>query len=135
MAKAIDYVREIYLDDGKNCAETLFCAALRSRGMELSEEGRLAMIGFGGGLSVGSVCGAIVGGVAALGCLLGGEDEMRTERCKEAVAKFYALCNAAFSAVDCDDIKPVYRREDVRCLSVVEHTAELLENVLREYGA
>lgn len=137
MGKVIDHIEEIYLAEGRNCAETLYRAGLLSRGRIASLEGCLAMLGFGGGLSVGSVCGAIAGGVAALGCLLGGdgEDEETVERCKEAVAKFYALCSAAFASADCDDIKPVWRREETRCLRVVETTAELLEQVLQEYGA
>lgn len=134
MSRVIEHVREIYLDDGKNCAETLLEAALRSRGRLLSEEGRLAMLGFSGGLSVGSVCGVITGGVAAIGCLLGGEDALRQTRCKDAAAAYYALCREAFSSADCEKIKPVYRREETRCLLVVEHSAELLERVLTEYG-
>lgn len=134
MGKVIDHIREIYLDEGKNCAETLFRAGLRSRGQEVSTEGRRAMIGFGGGFSVGSVCGAIVGGVAAIGCLVGSTDAEDDSCCKEATARFYALCKDAFSVVDCDAIKPVYRKEDTRCLYVVERTAEVLETVLREYN-
>jgi len=135
MSKVAEYIQNSYLDDGKNCAEAMLCAALYSRGRELSEEGSRMMIGFGGGCSSGSVCGAIVGGVAAIGCLLGGDTEEETERCKEAANRFFLRCKDAFSAVDCDAIKPVYRREETRCLLVVERTAEILETVLSEYSA
>ena len=137
MGKVIDHIEDVYLAEGRNCAETLYRAALRSRGRAASPAECLAMLGFGGGFSVGSVCGAIVGGVAALGCLLGGDgvEETTVERCKDAVAEFYALCNEAFDAVDCEDIKPVWREEETRCLRVVNRTAELLEKVLQAYGA
>ena len=134
MSKVIDHIPEIYLTEEKNCAETLLAAGLASRGRTLSHEGRLAMIGFSGGFSVGSVCGAVTGGVAAIGCLLGGEDEEAFHRAKDAAASYYELCKAAFASADCDAVKPVYRTEETRCLAVVERAAELLEQVLKEYG-
>ena len=86
-----DTIRQIYLTEETNCAEALFRAALASRGKELPQECYRMMSGYSGGVSSEKLCGAILGGVAAVSALINQGDEESFEASKEASAEFLSL--------------------------------------------
>ena len=59
-------VVEKYYTSGYNCSETLIRAANEYYHLDLHDEDMKMIAGFGGGMFVGSTCGALVGSVAAL---------------------------------------------------------------------
>ena len=55
-----------YYQSGYNCSETLLHACNETYQLDISEEDMKIMAGFGGGMFIGSTCGALVGSIAAL---------------------------------------------------------------------
>ena len=55
-----------YYQSGYNCSETLLHACNETYQLDISEEDMKMMAGFGGGMFIGSTCGALVGSIAAL---------------------------------------------------------------------
>ncbi len=133
MGQVSDTIRQIYLTEETNCAEALFRAALASRGKELPQECYRMMSGYSGGVSSEKLCGAILGGVAAISALINQGDEESFEASKEASAEFLAACEEAFGTSCCHEIKEVWRNEEERCFGAVEKMAGHLEAVLRKY--
>ena len=67
MAKKVTECLHHYFHSlGYNCAETTLRAADEAWELHLPEEAFRLMGGFGGGMGVQGVCGAVSGGVAAL---------------------------------------------------------------------
>ncbi len=91
-----------HFDAGYNCAESVLLTFVEDRG--LTGWVRLAT-GFGGGLGrAGDLCGALTGGVMALGLRFGrtdAGDEAAGERCYEAVAELRHRFREVCGAVDC----------------------------------
>lgn len=52
-----------------NCAETLLYAANEAYNLNLPKDALKTMAGFGGGMVIEDVCGALTGAIAALGVL------------------------------------------------------------------
>ncbi len=135
MERVTDRIRAIYLDQETNCAESLFRAALESRGIQAPADCCRMMSGYSGGVSSEHLCGALLGGVAAISYLINQGDEESFERSKEAAAAFFTACQEAFGTVICHEIKVAWRKEDIRCMDAVERMAELLENILEQFAA
>lgn len=134
MGQVTDELKRIYLDEETNCAESLLKTALKSRNVKVPNACYRMMSGYSGGVSVEGMCGAVLGGVAALSLLLNQGDEESFERSKEAVAEFYQLCEDAYGSVCCHEIKTQWRTEEMRCFQVVCRIGEALETVLQNYG-
>ena len=135
MGKVTDGLWDIYVTQETNCAETMLCAGIRACGHQPSEDSRRMMAGFSGGVSSEAFCGAILGGVAAIGQEINRGDEESFERSKQAAEEFVAQCREMFGSVDCHDIKQVWRQEESRCYQAVEKIATVLNGILDKYGA
>ncbi|WP_285943197.1 C-GCAxxG-C-C family (seleno)protein, partial [Faecalibaculum rodentium] len=66
----VEYGEKYYREGGYNCAESVLHAANEYYGLGLHEHDMRCMAGFGGGMFVGSVCGALVGAQAALSAMI-----------------------------------------------------------------
>lgn len=87
--------------------------------------------GFGGGIQCGLTCGALDGAVAALGLMKKGED-------KKVIGKFckgfVELFMDEFEESGCKELVKTHKDPETRCLSLVETTAELLEEYVEHYN-
>jgi len=133
MGKVADHIQRIYLEEETNCAEALFRAALTARNKNAPDECYRIMSGYSGGVSCENLCGAILGGAAAISYLINCGDDKSFERSKEATAEFVELCQKDFGTVNCHEIKTVWRTEEMRCFHAVEKMAEHLEKILQKY--
>ncbi len=118
-------VREIFLDQDRNCAEALLLWADEKYGMGVAPEDVKLVSGFGGGLGSGENCGALLGAMAA--------------QRAHATTGFGATCaglvnrfRAELGTIECTELKEKYRRPDVRCLYVVERAAAILDEYMQE---
>jgi len=133
MGQVADYIQQIYLTEETNCAEALFRAALTARRENVPNECYRMMSGYSGGVSCEDICGAVLGGVAAISYLINQGDEESFERSKEATVAFVELCRQDFNTINCHDIKTVWRTEERRCFQAVEKMAGILEEILQKY--
>jgi C_GCAxxG_C_C family probable redox protein len=104
-----------FADKDLNCAETVLHAANEVYGWELSHDALLLSSGFGG--EVGGqelLCGALTGGVMALGKLFVCDRGHESDQIKAIVKEYFALFEKEMGNIDCAPLK-----EDHRTVSAV----------------
>ena len=125
-----DYAKKYYLDQNRNCAESVFLAAGEALGLGVTAEDAKLIAAFGGGMGCGSTCGALAGAMAILGkCLVQG-DAHSTDGFKERCAALKAAFEQRLGGIDCDVLKPLRFREEGRCLATVELACDVLQEQL-----
>ena len=125
-----DYAKKYYLDQNRNCAESVFLAAGEALGLGVTAEDAKLIAAFGGGMGCGSTCGALAGAMAILGkCLVQG-DAHSTDGFKERCAALKAAFEQRLGGIDCDVLKPLRFREEARCLATVELACDVLQEQL-----
>ena len=72
-----------YNEKGKNCAEALLLGANDTFNLGLKDEDAKLLVGFGGGMGCGSVCGCLAASISILGKIYYGNPKLR-EICGEA---------------------------------------------------
>lgn len=128
--KALSY----FLEQDYNCAESTLHALNDEYKLGLTKEDIKLVSGFGGGCGCGIVCGALAGGIAALGRLTVPERAHATPGFKESCGEYCAAFAAKLGSTECRELKPRYFREDVRCAAVIEAAAECFEAFTAEKG-
>lgn len=130
-----DLVRKYYMEQGYNCAETLIHAGNEYYNLHLHEDDMKMMAGFGGGMFVGSTCGALVGSVATISKLViktKAHDQMQDIR------PVVVRCNQHFrevlGATDCAHVKARHHSKEIRCLNTCLLASQVLEDVLKEFN-
>jgi C_GCAxxG_C_C family probable redox protein len=125
-----DRIYQHYITENKNCAESVLLAANEKLGWNLSVETIHAIGPFGGGLGCGRLCGAIAGACAAIGVATIREDAHKTPELRALCTGLVEQFVQEFGSDQCSEICKTYKKPDVRCLSVVEWTADILEKML-----
>ena len=117
-------------DRGFNCAQSVLCACGRYTG--LTEDTALAVsCGFGGGLRCEEVCGAVSGGVMALGLVfpyMREGDAAAKDRIAELAKAYTAAFQARFGHLRCEQLKG----DKSNCPVYIEYAAELAEKMIQE---
>lgn len=104
---------------GYNCAQSVlnqFCAEL---GLE-TEQALLLASGFGGGMRIGSVCGAVTGGIMALGLAFGFTDPEHKAAIDAPALELIERFRIAIGCIDCRDIVGIDTCDPVQRLSAAE---------------
>jgi C_GCAxxG_C_C family probable redox protein len=122
-----DYMK----NEGLNCAETILRVSNRDLGLGLDKEALLLASGFGGGMGVGSVCGALTGSIMVLGRLYVKERAKESGRIKELETKLIEAFEKEFGTLLCASIKNRYFHPEHKCKAVVVKTSALLEDLLK----
>ena len=122
-----DHVKKYYLEQRRNCAESVLRAANEAWDLGLTDKDFALFSGFGGGMGCGKTCGALSGSLAALGAVYPSTKLARPDGIKTDNAALVAEFAAAFAATDCDEIKKACFTEDERCLAAVLRAADVLE--------
>ena len=125
-------IRDIFLEQDRNCAESVLLWANEKYGLAIAPEDVKLVSGFGGGLGCGEDCGALLGAVAALSKAMVRDRAHATPGFMEACAELVSRFRADLGSIRCTELKERYRRPDVRCLHVVERAAELLDGYMQE---
>lgn len=119
-----------YHAGGYNCAQSVLAAMGEYTGLD--EKTALALsAGFGGGLRSGEVCGAISGGLMALGLVCPFNDSNDSEAKQKIAALAMQLvkcCRDEFGAVRCAELKA----SGVNCPALVQKMAEITESIILE---
>ncbi|GAB6086856.1 C-GCAxxG-C-C family (seleno)protein [Alkaliphilus crotonatoxidans] len=115
-----------------NCAEAMVYAANEVYDMRLEKETLRAVAGFGGGLGIEDVCGAITGGVAVLGIIFVEDRAHEGNLIKELTADFINQVRAALGSSNCKILKENYRDDESKCSLIVETAAAILEDIINK---
>ena len=131
--KAYDYLMKGFVDvPGYNCCERILIAANEAYGLELPPEAIRIGAGFGGGMCIGSVCGALTGAVMALSSRLVSAHEQDEPRIRPLTARLLNQYEQQMGAIDCHSLKERYYTSDGRCRDIILAAARLLDQAVEE---
>ena len=109
------------------------CKAMEA--LDISEEDMKIMAGFGGGMFIGSTCGALVGSIAALSKMVckTKAHEMLPEL-RPLIQKHTRNFKELLGNLDCAHIKPVHHSTDpnIKCMNTCLLAAKALEKTMEE---
>lgn len=130
-----DLVRKYYLEGGYNCAETLLHAGNEYYSLNLHEEDMKIMAGFGGGMFIGSTCGALIGSVAVFSKMIiktKAHDQM--DEIRPWTQKLTRNFKEALGALDCAHVKAVHHQKPpIKCLNTCLLASQALEKTINEW--
>ncbi|EJO5346551.1 C-GCAxxG-C-C family protein [Clostridium botulinum] len=108
--------------EGFNCAESIIKALNEEKNLNIPVS---VASPFGGGMTVGSTCGAITGGLMALGAIKGRE-ECKSKNQSMAFAKQVMLkVKDRYNTFDCRELK----KKGISCDEMIE----FVYNTVKEY--
>lgn len=138
-----------YFTSGFNCAESVLLALSKRL---LLGDGAGALIpmmatGFGGGMALnGDTCGALSGGIIAMGLVLGrNQPHQSRDLCYSAVDRLYQDFKKEFGTCKCCELTGVDlktaeglnavhgRLRDERCKPIVEWTAKRTKQIIQQH--
>lgn len=126
---------ELYYLSGYNCAECMLHAANDVYALGLDEHAMRLAAGFGGGMQVGEVCGALTGAICAIASRYVETKAHDTPALPPLTKELVRRFQAQFHALRCAEIKPQCFQPATRCLQTVHQAADLLEELLTEWDA
>lgn len=117
-----------------NCAECILKAANGCYDLNISEQTMKAMASFGGGMSIGSVCGAATGAIAAIGIMFTRDRGHESPQVKEMTFEFMNIFGEKLGTLQCYELKERHRKNDKeRCIHMMRIAAESLEDIIIKY--
>jgi C_GCAxxG_C_C family probable redox protein len=140
MSNIIDEVAE-YWNQESNCAQAVACGVLEYYNQnDCLETIHNAMLGFGGGMGERSICGAVTGGLAALGILMSKKDLEKDDK-SDIFRKFKDTFIKKFKTLNCGEILVEFILSDgsidkenperrLKCTGAVELAASIVKKVL-----
>ncbi len=132
MSKTGNRAVELYLEKGFSCSESVYIALAEADDLTAEEmdAGNHMAGAFSGGMSVGSVCGALTGGMLTLGRWFGRNlNEARKDEMKEYGKALYEAFTDKFGAESCLKLKPESNAKK-QCAEYVRFVAEKVEELL-----
>lgn len=127
--KAVTYYSQTH---NLNCAEATISAANQTYNLDLQKDTLRAMAAFGGGMGVGSVCGALTGALAVLGVMFVEEKAHDSSEIKEMASEFFNRFVEKLSTENCTKLKEMYRDDLTKCDLVVRYSNEILEEIINK---
>lgn len=130
-----DTVKKYYIGGyDLNCAEAMLYAANEEYGMLLDKKALKTMAAFGGGMGVEDACGAMTGGLAALGVLFVKDKAHESDKIKRLSKEFIEAFKEKLSTENCKKLKDIYREDVNKCEYIVVTAAELLDKIINKEG-
>ena len=114
-----------------NCAEAILYAANDVYKLGLDKVSLKMAAGFGGGMGIDSVCGALTGAVMALGVLFIEDRAHESDRLKLLEKEFFERFREKMGDINCPQLKEKHRSDDVRCLNVIKEAGYILDDIIK----
>lgn len=128
-------IKKYYVEGNYNCSETLIHAANSYYDLQLDEESMKVLSGFGGGMFIGSTCGALIGSVAAISKkVIQSKAHEELDSFRPQIQKCVINFKKKLGGTDCKDIKPLHHDKESRCLKTCLLAGEALEQTMKELG-
>jgi len=113
-----------------NCAEKILYGANQVYKLGLDKQALKMSSGFGGGMAIGSVCGALTASVMVLGLLFVKNNARESSRIKDLTQELFINYNHAMGEIDCEPLKAKYRTAEIQCTNVIVTAAEILDRII-----
>ena len=124
------YLNYYYTEKGYNCAETVFRAANDAWKLGLQDPVFKCMGGFGGGMGTRNVCGAISGGIAAMGFLYVEETGHKSPLMMAKAKLLTELVQERLGSEKCSYLNPKYKTEQEKCLPTIRLISKIIDEVV-----
>jgi len=121
-----------YEKEDMNCAESLLRACSDFYGLHLDGQALLAASGFGGGMGIQSVCGALTGALMAMGPLFVENRAHESDVLKEICEEFFGSFEQEHGTILCSVLKDRYHTEKAGCRETVRIAAEFTEAFIEQ---
>ena len=127
-----DYVKADYKDKfDLNCAETILYGANKAYNLNLDKNDLKVAAGFGGGMGIEETCGALTGGIMALGVLFV-EDNAHDSEISDFTEKVFNKYEEEMGSIVCAPLKEQYRTEESGCYKVILKAAEIFDEIIQK---
>jgi C_GCAxxG_C_C family probable redox protein len=118
-----------------NCAEKILCGANQVYHLGLDQQSLRLASGFGGGMSIGSACGALTAAIMVLGILFVKNNAHESSKIKDLTQELFITYKKEMGDIDCFPLKVRHRTEDIKCRHIIVKAAEVLDTIIkRELG-
>lgn len=118
-----------------NCAEKILYGANEAYQLGMTKEAMKLSAGFGGGMGIGSVCGALTAAVMVLSHLYVERCAHEGPRIRELTQELFQEYEKTMGEIHCIPLKERYRTEEYKCRDVIVRAAEVLDQIItKEQG-
>jgi len=111
-----------------NCCERVLLGSNISLNLNLNEDVFTTAKGFGGGMKIESVCGALTGSIMAMSHYYKEQDNL-----SEIIQTFFAKFELLHGTHMCDRLKDVYYDDLTGCQNVMIKAADVFDDILNQY--
>lgn len=116
-----------------NCAEVILNACNDYYKLEADPKLLKSIVPFGGGMYSEITCGALTGGVAAIGLMFAEEKPTTNDKLKSITQKWILEFETQFANLNCDKLKEDHREAETGCENLILQSADLLESIINTY--
>ncbi|MCE5287137.1 MAG: C-GCAxxG-C-C family protein [Pelosinus sp.] len=118
-----------------NCAEKILSGANQAYQLNLPPAQLKIAAGFGGGMAIGSVCGALTSSVMVLSLLFTESTGHQSPRLKPLIQELFTEYKEAMESINCSELKTLHYTPEVKCKKVIAAAAQVLDKIVsRERG-
>ena len=125
-----DKAYEYFITRDLNCSEAVLLAISDEYGLGLDTEDMKLVSGFGRGIGCARFCGVMTALIAACGKMMITGRAHATENFDAVFSGLYDAFVEKVGSAECAELKPIYRKPDVRCLQVVEMGLDVFEEYM-----
>ena len=117
-------------DKKLNCAEKILYGANEAYNLGLDKESLKLVAGFGGGMGIESVCGALTGSIMVLSKLFVKDVAHESGKIKELTQELLHRYENEMGDIDCSPLKKNHRTLFSGCDKVIVKAAEILDDIV-----
>lgn len=110
-----------FREEGYNCAESVLKAFNEDTGLDIPVS---IASPFGGGMSVGSTCGAVTGTLMAIGALKGRNTSEEKNNTRTLAKEIITQVKEKYGTLECIELK----KNGVTCVEIIEYAYSLLKD-------
>ena len=115
-----------------NCAEKIVYGANHAYNLGLDKNALKLSAGFGGGMGIESICGALTGCIIILSSLYVKDIAHESTKIKELTQKLFYHYQKEMGSINCDNLKDKYRTPELKCQPVILVAARILDKIILE---
>ncbi|MBU5425214.1 C-GCAxxG-C-C family protein [Tissierella pigra] len=117
-------------EENFNCAEKILSGANIAYNLNLSSESLKLSSGFGGGMAIESVCGALTAGIMVLSHKYVEGIGQESDKIQEINQRFFREFIDEMDNINCSHLRAVHSKEDIGCFDIILKAAEILDKLM-----
>lgn len=118
-------------EENYNWAEKILYGANKVYDLGLDQNALKLSAGFGGGMGVGTTCGALTGGIMALSNQVVDTTE-KTSDIKDIVIDFLNEYEDKMGTILCVELKEKYADDETKCRDIIFEATIMLDNIFTD---